>query len=273
MRSVGFLYLLFLSSLSLAASTPSTNWDEFQTYYSNQNYEKAIHHLDSWIKEARAKGIESAEAYYNLSTAHLAQEDLGLAVYYLLQSLRRQDSPLRAWRDIRQTRKLEAETGIRNPISSTFVFRLGFLLSENWIAGLITLAIWMIIFSFYIGWLPIKSMLSYRPVFASMGGACLFLSGVVFADHFLNQNLGVIVAAKENPELFTQENEGEKILELTNGLIVRIGEVKGQRIKVIDPVVGWVNGKYVLPLSDPPLLSSEGSTVAELLLQKQSNSN
>lgn len=229
-------------------------WEAAVSLLEKGNYRSARDSLVQWIAEAHPKGIDSPEAYYNLSIAHWEMKEPGPSASALLNSLLLSQSLSQIARSATALARMQIDLGISDGITRELRFQARVWLTDNGLTFLMMLAFWSLIgvglwfwrFHGQLTWLQRAGIALGPIVIFAVAGTGLLHRDWKGSYGVLDTEDGTI-GLYPDPRLDTQE----KLLDLPSGTLVHSsGEAQNGFIRIDSPLVAWVQtGELKLSVS------------------------
>jgi hypothetical protein len=233
-------------------------WESAVASLKSQNNAEAVEQFSRWIATARADGIESPEAYYNLALAEWSLSRIDRAMSHFVRSAALVSSPLENWRNLQLLARLEREAGIKESATGQLSFKLKMILNSNVSVALFMTGFWIfVLLSVWRWWRAERghAIASLRWVLATP-----VLLWSLAAVGFFNLKLGhtyAVLSDKTEVALFSTPDDKEKIIELPAGTIIESGKEENGYVQVLEPVSGWARTSQINPLQFPDIGAPE----------------
>jgi len=241
------LALLFAVSSGVVCGATSTDpltelWEKGVHSFSEGKFEEARSAFSEWNTQAKAAGIESAEAHYDLGISHWQLKEPGPAVFHILKSTRLRLSPFRIWTDLQTLSDLQKKIGVKENLADEWFFRISLLLNTSVCFFLLLVAFWSLCASILIVWVKPKEWVGTRRSLLTLSVALGILVGVAYFNTRYYCRFAVLIGPNETVSVYrSPEIKKEDLLsDFPAGTIVNILHESDTNKNIDAPIAGWI---------------------------------
>lgn len=237
-----FLLLLLLSSFAIGAGEDLEDlWQRSLSSLKKKDYRIATDLLEGWLSKATTQNIVSPEAHYNLAIAHWGTGRKGQAIYQWLESAQYHRNPVQKWKHFSLLKDTQTQLGVQNNTLENFFVLLPFLIHKDFILLLFSLGLWC--GALYLLFLPLirrryqfLTQAYFLPCFLiGLGSICLGIG-------YFSIQLGVLESGDTQVSVYRrpQISKATELIALPPGTLVKLANIKGDFVQVLEPISGWV---------------------------------
>lgn len=216
-------------SLALAGTDPSSDsqWETAIALLDQSKAQDAIPLFEDWLAKHESHGTRVPEAHHNLSVAYTQTENWGPAMYHLAVSAGMRLNPLYLSEALRTMTLIQNRLMLPHAVSTSLGYRLSLFLSPKllWFFGV--LGFWFLAFWIF---LP-QWAKALRPAATT----ALVIAGLGASVRWTLPRFAVVQANDAGTAL---THNGQKLVDLPAGTLVRVRKVTDSESTLAQPFVG-----------------------------------